>query len=93
MGDAQNDIYATHLDDLSLSTLVFTTDDQNLVVLSDGQRSGRVLLSELLGQRRRHDLSLQARRGAEMGLSGLSSVTGEACHERQHYALDAINEQ
>ena len=68
----------THLGDLALSALVLSSHNQDLVVLSDGERSGGVLLSELLAQRRRHDLSLEAGRSGEVSLPGLSSVGSES---------------
>jgi hypothetical protein len=58
----------TYLGDLALSALVLSSDDQNLVVLSDRHGSGGVLLSELLGERRRHDLALEAGRSGKVSL-------------------------
>jgi hypothetical protein len=44
--DVDDPFLSVDLDDLSLSSLVFASDDEDLVVLSDGQRSGLKVVSE-----------------------------------------------
>ena len=51
-----NDILATvNLDDLSVFSLVSSSGDCDFIILSDGDRSNMVFLSELCGQRSTHD--------------------------------------
>lgn len=68
----------THLGDLALTSLVLAPDDEDLVVLANRDRPDTVLAAELLGERRRHDLALLARRGGEVSLAGLAAVRSEA---------------
>lgn len=44
--DVDDPFLSVDLDDLSLSSLVFASDDEDLIVLSDGQRSGLKVVSE-----------------------------------------------
>lgn len=76
--DVDDPLLPVDLGDLALSALVLSSDNQNLVVLPDGDGSGVVLLSELLGQGGRHELPLEAGRGREVRLARLAAVRSEA---------------
>lgn len=59
--------------DLALRALLGTSDNDNLVLLSDWQRRDVVLLLQLLGQRSRHQHSSGGRRGGEVSLSSFGA--------------------
>ncbi len=63
----------TFQDLAGLLSLVVTTSDHDLVVLSDRDRANVVLLAELLAQRGAHDLSADVGWSGEMSLTILSS--------------------
>lgn len=84
--DVDDPLLPVDLGDLALSALVLSSDNQNLVVLPDGDGSGVVLLSELLGQGGRHELPLEAGRGREVRLARLAAVRSEA-QRRRHFSL------
>jgi len=71
--DVDDVLLAVHGDDLSVTVLEQTTNDLNLIVLTDGQRAHVVLLAELLGQRSAHYLAAQGGMGAEVLLAGLAA--------------------
>lgn len=59
--------------DLTLRALLRTSDNSDLVLLSDWERSDVVLLSQLLGQRSGHQNSSLSRASGEVGLSSLGT--------------------
>ena len=82
-GDSLNvddPLLSVDLDDLALLALVLASDNQDLVVLSDGHGSDRVLLPQLLVQPGAHDLPLDRGRSGEVGLSALASVVSDGGH-------------
>lgn len=62
--------------DLTLLALLGTTDNKNLVLLSDWKSLDLVLLLELLGEWSRKEFSSDRRWGGEVSLSGLRSGGG-----------------
>lgn len=59
--------------DLTLRTLLRTSDNSDLILLSDWERSDVVLLSQLLGQRSGHQNSSLSRASGKVGLSSLGT--------------------
>lgn len=59
--------------DLTLRTLLRTSDNSDLILLSDWERSDVVLLSQLLGQRSGHQNSSLSGASGEVGLSSLGT--------------------
>ena len=70
---------AVNLGNLSFAVLVGTDHDLDGVSMTNGNAADIVLLSELLRQVAGHQLSTDAGRGAEVCLSGFSSLGGHAC--------------
>ena len=48
-----------------------------LIILADGQRAHLVLLTQLLAQRRRHDLATLVGGGVEVRLAALTTAAGD----------------
>lgn len=71
--DLDGPLKSVNLRNLAFSALVGTSDNSDLVVLSNRDGSNLVLLSELLGERSRHENSSLRRGSIEVSLSGLSS--------------------
>lgn len=65
--------------DLTLLALLGTTDNQDLVLLSDWESLDLVLLLQLLGQWSRQEFTSDGRWGSEVSLSGLASGAGNVC--------------
>lgn len=74
--DTDGVLETVHLGDLTLTALVGSSGNQNLVVLSDGQGADLVLLTELLRQRGGHDGSSLGRGSGEVSLPALSARRG-----------------
>ena len=60
--------------DLALLSGVAATDNDDLVVLADGETTDVVLVTELLGERSRHDDSSNMRRSSEVSFARLSAI-------------------
>lgn len=65
-------LLAVDAENLTRAILLITTDDGDLIILTDRNRANVVLLAELLGERSRKDLSADGRRSREVSLAGLS---------------------
>lgn len=70
------ELESVHGGNSTLRTLLGTSDNEDLVVLSDWKSSDTVLLSKLLGEWGRKHHSSLGRWSGEVGLSGLGSVGG-----------------
>jgi len=71
--------------DLSLTTLVGATLDDNLVVLADGDGTDVVLLTEFLGERSAHDHAAHAGRRREVSLAALSPAGRQVGVDLRHF--------
>ena len=60
-------------DNLTISSSVSSTDDLDLIILTDRDRTDVVLSFKILAQRSAHDLSTFMRRGSEMSLALLAA--------------------
>ena len=69
-----HELLSEHLSHLTLRVLELTSLDDDLIILSDGHGLHAVLLSESSGKTGTHEHSSHVGRGAEVGLSGLSSA-------------------
>ena len=69
-------VASNNLPRLFLLALV-TPDNDNLVVLADGESADVVLLAELLGEGGAHHDATDVRRSVEVGTPGLSSGAGD----------------
>lgn len=71
--DLDRELQSVDGGDLTLGTLLRTSDNSDLVLLSDWDRSDVVLSSQLLGQRSGHQHSSLSRASREVSLSGLGT--------------------
>jgi len=70
-------------------SLVVTSDNHDLVILSDWERSDVVLGSEFLGKRSGHDLASKMGRSVEVSASLLSSGSRDGC-VKLHFCLSRL---
>ena len=72
--DVDNVLLTIALSDLTLSVGEVASDNHDLVVSSDWERSNVILLAEFLGERSRHSDASLVRGGIEVCLSLLSCL-------------------
>ncbi|MCV2423833.1 hypothetical protein LNV47_24940, partial [Paucibacter sp. DJ4R-1] len=90
--NVDNPLLPVYLSNLSVTTLVLSTDDQDLVVLANREGADIVFAAEVLREGSRHDLPTEARRGIKVGLAALATGRRDVRVKLGHYDVLSVGD-